>query len=276
MSNRIDTTFSALKKSNEKAFIPFTVIGYPDFETSFNAIALMIDNGATALELGLPFSDPMADGPLIENASKHVVEKGFTTGDALLLITKVRKQYPNIPITLMTYFNLAYARGIERFLIDVKNAGVDGITFVDLPPEEGASIFDLAKSHGLAPVMLVSPLTPPERLTVILKQAEGYLYLVSRAGVTGLEETYDFRLKETISTLRRHSSLPVCLGFGISSASHVNRMLSAGADGVIVGSKFIEFLGTPSGTRSIGDLVNNLASEARQFATSTNDCIAAR
>jgi len=237
---RIDKTFDELKRTNRTAFVPFTVLGFPDAETSFTTIADMVENGATALELGLPFSDPMADGPIIESASKHVVETGFTTGDAIALIKRIRQQYEHIPIVVMSYFNLALVRGIDLFMQDLEDAGVDGITFVDLPPEEGEQVFLSAKQHGVAPIMLVSPLTSPERLERILRHAAGYLYLVSRAGITGLEEKYDDKLRSIVAMLQEQSRLPVCIGFGISKPEHVTHMIDIGADGVVVGSKFVE------------------------------------
>lgn len=246
MYNRIDKTFESLRQQNRKAFIPFTVLGYPDRDASLAAIETMIENGATILELGLPFSEPMADGPIIESASKSVVETGFTTGDALQLIAAVRKRHKDIPIVLMSYFNLALARGIEKFMKDLHEVGVDGITFVDLPPEEGDSVFTIAKENGIAPVMLVSPLTSPERLERILDHASGYLYLISRAGTTGLSEKFDEKLSALISMLRSQSQLPVCIGFGISKPEHVTKMLSFGADGIVVGSKLVEIQRTDS------------------------------
>lgn len=273
MYNRIDKTFNALRKESRKAFIPFTVLGYPDRKTSLEAIETMIENGADVLELGLPFSDPMADGPIIENASKATVETGFTTGDALELIATIRERNQEIPIVIMSYYNLAVVRGIERFMSDLKNAGADGITFVDLPPEEGESVFATAKEHGIAPVMLVSPFTSTKRLERILAHASGYLYLISRAGTTGLSEKFDDKLSELIAMLRSQSELPVCIGFGISKPDHVTKMLSLGADGVVVGSKLVEIIrdrtlhkedNTTPGT-DLADAVKGLASAAANY-----------
>lgn len=260
MFKRIDTAFGALKESKKTAFIPFTVLGYPNKQTSIDAVEAMIENGATVLELGFPFSDPMADGPIIENASKAMVESGFTTDDALEIIATIRERYPNIPIVVLTYFNLAFARGVETFLDDLKNAGVDGITFVDLPVEECREVYDYAAKIGLAPVMLVSPLTTEERLKRILEFAAGYIYLVSRAGITGLSESFDDRLRTLVSNIQKHTELPVCIGFGISKPEHVHRMISAGADGVIVGSKIVELLSNSNtAVRSIGEFTRELS-----------------
>jgi tryptophan synthase alpha chain len=246
MSNRIEKTFNSLKVKQSKAFIPYTVLGYPNRQTSLDAIETLIANGASALELGLPFSDPMADGPLIEDACKQVVESGFTTDDAIGLIREVRSRHEAIPIIVMSYFNLAMARGLEKFMLDFAGAGADGITFVDLPPEEGEWVFELAKKHDLAPVMLVSPLTSNKRFDEILRHAKGYLYLVSRVGITGLAETYDSKLEAIIKQLQEKSRLPVVIGFGISKPTHVQDMLRLGADGVVVGSRIVELIGNES------------------------------
>lgn len=263
MYNRIDKTFNSLRENNRKALIPFTVLGYPNREASLEAIETMIANGADVLELGLPFSDPMADGPIIENASKATVETGFTTGDALELITAIRQKHQHIPIVVMSYFNLALVRGIEQFMQDLKSAGVDGITFVDLPPEEGESVFATAKEYLIAPVMLVSPLTSPSRLEKILAHASGYLYLISRAGTTGLSEKFDDKLFSLIAMLRSQSQLPVCIGFGISKPDHVTKMISLGADGVVIGSKLVEIIRDQSAnTTSQSTLTNTIRSLA--------------
>lgn len=264
MPNRIETAFNKLNSTGSKAFIPFTVLGYPDRETSLRSIEAMIENGATMLELGLPFSDPMADGPLIENAAKSVVESGFTTGDAMDLIKEIRTVHREIPIVIMSYFNLAMARGIEQFIKDLKDAGVDGITFVDLPPEEGAIAYQLAIENCIAPIMLVSPLTSEDRLNnSILGHARGYLYVVSRAGITGLSEKHDNKLQSLIAMLKENSKLPVCIGFGISKPEHVEKMLKFGADGVVVGSKLVEHLAYEEPARAVRSLAESVKALAR-------------
>ena len=241
-TGRIEKKFRHLAETNKKAVIPFTVLGFPDKETSLRSIEALIAGGAHVLELGLPFSDPMADGPIIEAAAKQTVEQGFSIADALELIATVRQRHPELPIVILSYFNLAFARGVEPFLQQLKKAGADGITFVDLPVEECAETYKQAAAIGLAPVMLVSPLTSPERLAKILEYAEGYIYLVSRAGITGLEETFNSGLKSLINMIKQSSTLPVCIGFGISRPIHVRGMIAHGADGVIVGSKIVAMI----------------------------------
>lgn len=268
MSNRIKETFNRLANEGKSAFIPYTVLGYPNSEASFAIIETLIASGADALELGLPFSDPMADGPLIENASKSVVESGFTTDDALELIARVRNVHPHIPIVLMSYFNLAFARGIDEFISGIKSAGVDGITFVDLPPEEGQHVFACARAAGIAPVMLISPLTSDERFSTILEHADGYLYLVSRAGITGLAEAYDSKLRSMIAKIRSKTQLPVVVGFGISKPSHVRKMLGLGAQGVVVGSKIIDMIRN-SGTDELAEVLRALSETSSRNSANT-------
>ncbi|MBX9668041.1 MAG: tryptophan synthase subunit alpha [Candidatus Obscuribacterales bacterium] len=265
MRNRIDETFNRLGREQRKAFIPFTVLGYPYPERSLEAIETMIQQGATALELGLAFSDPMADGPLIENADKKVVENGFSTKKALQLVATVRQKHANIPISIMTYFNLIYKRGAQAFMRDLKEAGVDGITIVDLPPEEGAETFRTAHDFGIAPIMLISPLTSKERLPKLLQYADGYLYLVSRAGITGLLDNFDRSLDELVRLLKTQSDLPIMIGFGISKPEQANRMLDLGADGVIVGSKIIDLQSPSSNPKLLSNFVNEMSNSICRF-----------
>ncbi len=227
------------------------------------------EHGATALELGLAFSDPMADGPFIENAAKQVVESGFTTKDALEIVTTIRRKHADIPVSIMTYFNLIYASGVHSFMQDLKHAGVDGITIVDLPPEEGDSVFSSAVDCGIAPIVLISPLTSQERLPKILQYARGYLYLVSRAGITGLADNYDRNLLDLVSLLRSQSKLPILIGFGISRPEQARRMLDLGADGVIVGSKIIELQTPGTSPKLLSDFVDNMSESVSGFITRT-------
>ncbi len=239
MQSRFDTEVT---RDGGRSFIPFSVIGYPSAEASLNIIKAMIDGGASALELGLAFSDPMADGPIIEEAARQVVASGFTTDDAFALLRELRKTDEKTPIVLMTYFNLVLARGVEAFFKTMQEVGVDGITIVDLPVEEAEDVLPIAAKYGIAPVMLISPLTDDARLSKILNYAKGYLYLVSRAGITGLEQNYDQKISEIVERIRSQSELPLCIGFGISTPEQGENMINCGADGVIVGSKIIDII----------------------------------
>lgn len=254
MKDRIEIAMSECATTGKTAFIPFTVIGYPNSSKSEEIIQSLIDGGATALELGLAFSDPMADGPLIEEAARKVVDSGFTTDDAFNLLSGIRVKNPEIPIVIMTYFNPVLALGIENFFQRMSEAGIDGITIVDLPVEEAGEVYDKAIKAGIRPIMLVSPLTGEARLEQILKYARGYVYLVSRVGITGLDESHDSRLRSIIDMIRKESELPVCIGFGISNPEQAQQMSDYGADGIVVGSKIISLANEALGLESADSL----------------------
>ncbi len=240
--SRIKDMFKA-----KKAFIPFTVLGDPDFETSKDIIKAMIDSGADMLELGFPYSDPIADGPTIQLADKRALDAGATTNRAFRLIKEIRN-YSGIPISLLVYSNLIYKRGIEKFYRDAKESGVDGVLVADIPFEESEEYTAAAKKHNISPVFLVAQTTTPRRLKEILKCAGGYLYLVSVLGVTGKRKTIEDATINLIKTTKKETSLPLAVGFGVSSPKHVKKLVSAGADGVIVGSAIIQII-----ERNLGD-----------------------
>jgi len=246
--DRIAERFGVLARAQQRAFVPFTVLGYPSIDKSIDIIQAMIDGGADALELGLAFSDPMADGPIIEEAARQTLEKGCTVSDALAIIERIREKNSDVPITVMTYYNPVLARGVDKFLSDLQKAGVDGLTIVDLPVEEGSDVYSATIRYGIAPIMLVSPLTTKERLTSILGYARGYIYMISRVGITGLEDRFEETLSATVAQLKSASELPICVGFGISELSHANKMIALGADGVIVGSKVVSLIEKAAGS----------------------------
>lgn len=242
MSNRYEVVFDKLKQNGGKAFIPYMMLGYPDRELCLQSIQTMIDAGAHALELGLAFSDPLADGPAIQAASAKTIESGFKTKDALALIEKIRKSNSEIPITLMCYYNSVLAHGLEKFCQTAKSAGVDGLLVVDLPPQEAKPIAEYCKKNQLNQIFIISPLTTENRLASISEFAGGFLYVVSRLGITGVEERYDSGLAHLISTAKASTSLPLIVGFGVSSPEQAEKMFAAGADGVITGSKIINMV----------------------------------
>lgn len=241
-SNRITKSLTGLKVENKKAFVPFNVLGYPDYDQCLKSISALIEGGATILELGIPFSDPLADGPIIQQASHRVLEQGFTVQESLKLVKEIRKIHKDIPINILTYYNLALAKSPLSFFSALKEAGVDGITFVDLPVEEFDEIYTDLKSCHLIPIMLISPLTPPKRMKKILSYAEGFVYLVSRAGITGLHESFETTLSNSISQIKNISSIPVLIGFGISNKESAVKMINLGADGVITGTRIVDII----------------------------------
>lgn len=241
-TQRYSARFAELREKGQKGFIPFTLLGWPDWDTSLEIVQTMVAGGASALELGLPFSDPMADGPIIQQAATEALAHGFRVDDGLALIHEVRTQNSDIPIGLLVYYNMVLARGIERFFRDIANAGVDGVLIADLPPEVADEVADAARQFGVDLIFIVSPLTTAERLERILTHAGGFLYVVSRLGITGTEARYDDALSHLLNRLNEQTDLPKCVGFGISTPEQAQRMFALGADGVITGSRIIQLI----------------------------------
>lgn len=234
--------FEALKSTARKAFIPFTLLGWPNLPTSKRILKTMIDAKPACLELGLPFSDPVADGPVIQQAVSTVLEQGVKISDCLELIAYARSLDAEIPIGLLVYYNTVLARGVDSFFRQVKQAGVNGVLIADLPPEAAEEIWPVAQEYGIALIFIVSPLTTPERLKTILTFAGGFLYVVSRLGITGTEERYDTKLQALLSQIKEQTRLPACVGFGISTPQQAKTMLNLGADGFITGSRLLQIV----------------------------------
>lgn len=258
--DRYAERFASLKKSNNGAFMPFTVLGWPDEETSFGIIKTMIDSGASALELGIAFSDPVADGPIIQAAAHKVIESNFSVNQALELVARIRKYDENIPIGLLVYYNHVMAKGIDQFFARAGECGVDGVLVADLPAESADEILQAGAADGVNVIFIVSPLTREERLSKIVTHAGGFIYLVSRLGVTGVDERdsdRDNKLATLISSVKKATPLPVLAGFGISTPAHAEKMMELGADGVITGSKIVDLV-TKSGAKWQSELESYL------------------
>lgn len=240
--NRYDARFAALRAAGRKAFIPFTVLGFPDRARCLKTVAAMLAGGASALELGVAFSDPLADGPVIQQATHEVLASGFGVRDALALIRDIRALDADIPIGLLVYHNTVAARGPMRFFSEAGAAGVDGVLIADLPPETAAEAAEAAKAAGIAPIFMASPLTGAERLRRIGALAEGFLYVVSRLGTTGSDAVFDDQLRTTLARARTFTRLALCVGFGVSTPEAARRMIALGADGVVTGSRIIEII----------------------------------
>ncbi len=239
--DRYKETFSKLKSNNEKALVIFTVLGDPDFKTSIDIIKSIIKGGADILELGFPFSDPIADGAVIQAADVRSLNSGINSDKCLEMIKDIRR-FSDVPIGLLIYYNLVYQRGIENFYRDAKQAGVDSVLIADMPVEESENCVKAAKKHGINQVFIVSPLTNEDRLEKISENASGFLYLVSRLGVTGSRDDIQKGTLDLIKRVRPKTSLPLCVGFGISKPEHVKKVCNAGADGAIVGSSVIKII----------------------------------
>lgn len=230
--------FSALGRP---ALIPFFVIGDPDFQTGLEIVKTAIDAGADILELGIPFSDPIADGPTIQKADIRAIRSGMTVRKALEFIRKV-KDYKDVPIGLLMYYNLVYQYGTEKFFSDFHHAGVNSVLVADLSIDDADEIIPSAASAGLDTVFIITPNTDPQRMKVITSKTTGFIYAVSLLGVTGSREKLSAEASGLINRLKGLTSVPVCVGFGISKPEHAATVADAGADGVIIGSKIVELI----------------------------------
>jgi len=223
---------------NRAALIPFFVIGDPDFETSFAIVKTAIDSGADILELGVAFSDPIADGPTIQKADIRARNAGMTVKKALEFIRQV-KNYKDIPIGLLMYYNLIYQYGRQKFFEDFHAAGVNSVLAADLSIDDADEIIQPAASAGLDTVFMVTPNTTDERIKLIASKTTGFIYTVSVLGVTGSREKLSTTVEALVSKLKSFTDVPICVGFGISTPEHAAAVAAAGADGVIVGSKLV-------------------------------------
>jgi tryptophan synthase alpha chain len=238
MDNRIDTAFARLRELRQKAFVAYVAAGDPDFARSLEVIHALADAGADIIELGLPFSDPLADGIVNQMAAERALKAGMTTVKALELIREFRRTRQT-PIVLFTYLNPVFAYGFEAFHRDAAEAGADGILLLDLPPDEAVLNPELAAGVGLKQIRLIAPTTPPERLKLLAQSAAGFIYALSRTGVTGAHGVPSANIAELVAAIRQHTTVPVCVGFGISTPAQA-AMVAAAADGVIVGSAIVK------------------------------------
>lgn len=244
---RYQQAFTELAEKNEKAFIPFVTIGDPNAEQSFEVIKTLIDAGADALELGIPFSDPSADGITIQMAALRALKSGMNTDICIDILAKVREYAPNIPIGLLLYGNLVFARGIDNFYKDMAAVGVDSVLIADLPIRESLPFREAALKYGVAPIFIAPPNASEETLREVSSYSRGYTYVLSRAGVTGVdvieENTQtESSAKDLINKLKEYHAAPPVLGFGISAPQQVKDALSAGASGAISGSAVVKII----------------------------------
>ena len=235
--NRIAERFAHLRKTGGKGFIVYIGAGDPSLEAT-RQLALAFDQvGVDVLELGVPFSDPLADGLVNQLAAQRGLESGATPPKVLETVASVRKE-SQIPIVLYIYYNLMHHYGLEKFIRDAARSGVDGLLVLDLPPEESANYESLMSQAGVCVIYLVAPTTPPERIELIVKRGTGFIYYVSREGVTGMQEKVSDNIAQMTAKIRAHTSLPIAVGFGISNPEQA-RIVAANSEAVVVGSAIV-------------------------------------
>ena len=257
--SRFTSMFERLRSGKKKAIMPFFVLGDPNEETCLELLKAAVDGGADALELGMAFSDPIADGPTVQEADVRALASGMTTAKALSIVKRVRAYAPETPIGLLVYYNLVFQPGLDAFCKAAEDAGVDALLAADVPVEEITPLKAACVKHGLDTVMLAALTTPDARLEKILGVASGYLYVVAVLGVTGARKDVQDETLELIARLRKRTQLPLVVGFGISTPQQARRVCDAGADGAIVGSALIKALQEHAGDGKA------MATEAKRF-----------
>jgi tryptophan synthase alpha chain len=271
MTGRIEQRFAALKQEGRAALVTFLMAGDPDPATALAIIKALPAAGADVIELGMPFTDPMADGPSIQAAGLRALKAGQDMKATLALVRAFRAGDEATPIVLMGYYNPIYIYGVERFLVDAKQAGVDGLIIVDLPPEEDDELCVPALRAGLSFIRLATPTTDDRRLPAVLANTSGFVYYVSITGITGMAAPDPSRVGAAVTRIKRHTGLPVAVGFGVRTAEHA-RAIAAGADGVVVGSALVDAVrgsldasgkATARTVEAVTDLVRQLAEGVR-------------
>jgi len=271
MTTRIDRRFAALKKEGRAALVTFTMAGDPDYETSLAIAKALPKAGADVIELGMPFTDPMADGPAIQAAGVRALHAGQRMTKTLSLVREFRKGDDATPIVLMGYYNPIYIYGVDQFLVDAKAAGVDGLIVVDLPPEEDEELCLPALKAGLNFIRLATPTTDDKRLPAVLNNTSGFVYYVSITGITGTAAPDASKVATAVTRIKRHTALPVAVGFGVKTAQQAHA-IAEGGDGVVVGSALVEALrqsldkdgkAGPGTVKAVTDLVAALADGVR-------------
>jgi tryptophan synthase alpha chain len=271
MTRRIDARFTVLKKEGRSAFVTFLMAGDPDPATSLEIIKALPKAGADIIEIGMPFTDPMADGPSIQAAGLRALKAGMTLKKTLEMVRAFRKDDATTPLVLMGYYNPIYIYGVDKFLADAKSDGVDGLIIVDLPPEEDTELCLPAMRAGLNFIRLATPTTDDKRLPAVLANTSGFVYYVSITGITGSASADSSAVGEAVARIKRHTELPVCVGFGIRTPQAAHD-IARHADGAVVGTALVDALRTSldaqgratAGTvTAVSDLVASLAQGVR-------------
>lgn len=258
---RIEDKFAALAHDGKKAFVAYVMAGDPDFDTSLEVVRGLPASGVDVIELGLPFTDPMADGPTIQLAGQRALEGGMTLQKTLDLARAFREEDQTTPIVLMGYYNPIYNRGVDQFLLDAKAAGIDGLIVVDLPPEEDAELCVPAQKAGLNFIRLATPTTDDKRLPRVLQNTSGFVYYVSITGITGAAEAQAGDVAPEVARIKSASGLPVIVGFGVNTPEK-SRAIAEVADGVVVGSAIVGKIGKGESVTEVLSFVKSLADGA--------------
>ena len=271
MTTRIDTRFAELKREGRAAFVTFVMCGDPDIETSLAIVKALPAAGADIIELGMPFTDPMADGPSIQAAGLRALKAGTTLKKTLDVVRRFREGDDRTPIILMGYYNPIYIHGVDKFLVDAKAAGVDGLILVDMPPEEDEELCIPALKAGLNFIRLATPTTDDKRLPAVLANTSGFVYYVSVTGITGSAAADSAKVTQAVTRIKRHTQLPVCVGFGIRTPETA-RTIAAHADGVVVGTAVVDVIrnsldadnaATPRTVPAVAEIVASIAEGVR-------------
>jgi len=271
MTTCIEARFAALKDEGRAALMTFVMAGDPDYATSLAILKMLPKAGADLIEIGMPFTDPMADGPAIQAAGQRALRGGQRMTKTLAMVREFRKDDGATPIVLMGYYNPIYIYGVDKFLADAKAAGVDGLIVVDLPPEEDEELCLPTLKAGLNFIRLATPTTDDKRLPAVLKNTSGFVYYVSITGITGTAIPDTSKVTAAVARIKRHTKLPVAVGFGVKNAASA-RAIAEGADGVVVGSALVDVLcksldkdgkAGPSTVKAVADLVAALAQGVR-------------
>ena len=267
MTTRIDTRFAELAKQGRSAFVTFLMAGDPDPKTSLDVLKALPKAGADMIEIGMPFTDPMADGPSIQAAGLRALKAGMTLKKTLEMVRAFRKDDDATPLVLMGYYNPIYIYGVDKFLVDAKSAGVDGLIIVDLPPEEDSELCLPAMKAGLNFIRLATPTTDDKRLPAVLANTSGFVYYVAVTGITGSASADSSVVGEAVARIKRHTELPICVGFGIRTPEAA-RAIAENANGAVVGTALVDALkasldaedrATAKTVTAVADLVAALA-----------------
>lgn len=259
---RIEAAFHVARQERRAAFMPYHPMGYPDRETTLDAITVLADTGADLFEIGIPHSDPLADGPTVQSATHQALIQGTTVGDCLEMVRELRARGISQPFCGMTYYNPLFRYGVEHFVVDAAGVGLDGLIIPDLPPEEAEELESHCRQHGLATVFLLAPTSTSDRIRLVSSHSTGFVYLVSVTGTTGARASLPPDLANFVQRVRSHTSLPLAVGFGIGDGQQAAAVAGI-ADGVIVGSALVKAAGSDPTLSALRELSLELAQGAR-------------